>query len=108
MREIVTTRFSNEFLALCGMGLGLVAIIGVIITTVTIVFAVYKRKTLLDDMEATIKMEMIQRGLSADDIERVLHAKMGTPPAAKSLAHLFDAIAAARKPKTSSPKAEQA
>ncbi len=107
MQELVTTRFSNEFLALCGMGLGLVAIVGVIITTVAIVVAVYKRKTQLDDMEATIKMEMIQRGMSAEDVERVLHAKMGSPQA-KSLAHLFDAIAAARKPRTSSPQTEQA
>lgn len=76
MQELVTTRFSNEFLALCGMGLGLVAIVGVIITTTAIIYAVYKRKTQLDDMEATIKMEMIQRGMSADEIARVLEVKM--------------------------------
>ena len=40
MQELVTTRFSNEFLALCGMGMGLVAIVGVIITTIAIVVAV--------------------------------------------------------------------
>jgi hypothetical protein len=107
MQELATTRFSNEFLALCGMGLGLVAILGVIIVTVAIVVAVYKRKTLLDDMEATIKMEMVQRGMSAEDIERVLEAEMGTPKA-KSLAHLFDAIASARKPRAPGQKAEQA
>ncbi|MBI3838781.1 MAG: hypothetical protein HY288_12720 [Planctomycetia bacterium] len=107
MQELVTTRYSNEFLALCGMGLGLVAIVGCIIVTVAIVVAVYKRKTQLDDMEATIKMEMIERGMSAEEIERVLQAKMGSPPA-KSLASLFDAIAAARKLRTPSPKTEQA
>ncbi|HEV3138633.1 MAG TPA: hypothetical protein VGZ26_12030 [Pirellulales bacterium] len=107
MQELVTTRFSNEFLALCGMGLGLVAIVGVIITTTAIIYAVYKRKTQLDDMEATIKMEMIQRGMSAEEIERVLHAKMGTPQA-KSLANLFDAIAAARRNRATGQKAEQA
>ena len=29
------------------------------------------RRTQRDDMEATLKMEMIQRGMSADEIERV-------------------------------------
>ncbi len=30
-----------------------------------------------DDMEATLKMEMIQRGMMAEDIERVLAARIG-------------------------------
>ncbi len=34
------------------------------------------RKTQRDDMEATLKMEMIQRGMSAEEIERVLAAGM--------------------------------
>ena len=34
------------------------------------------RKSQRDDMEATLKMEMIQRGMSAEEIERVLAAGM--------------------------------
>ena len=34
------------------------------------------RKSQRDDMEATLKMEMIQRGMSAEEIERVLAARM--------------------------------
>jgi hypothetical protein len=30
-------------------------------------------------MEATLKMEMLQRGMSAEDIERVLKARSGGP-----------------------------
>jgi len=37
----------------------------------------HKRKSQRDDMEATLKMEMLQRGLSAEDIERVLSARFG-------------------------------
>jgi hypothetical protein len=35
----------------------------------------HKRRTVMDDIEATLKMEMIQRGMSADEIAKVLQAK---------------------------------
>lgn len=76
MNSFGTTKFSEEFLALCGMGLGLVVILGGIIIALAVVIAVYRRRTMLDEMEATLKVEMIQRGMSADEIERVLKAKM--------------------------------
>jgi hypothetical protein len=76
---IFTTRFSNEFLALCGMGLGLTAIIGTVLVIIVVVMVIVRRKTLRDEMEATIKIEMIERGMSADDIERVLKARMAAP-----------------------------
>ncbi len=97
MREsIFTTKFSDEFLAICGMGLGLVFIIGMIVVAVAAIVAVYYRRTQRDDMEATLKMEMIQRGMSAEEIERVLSARMGSSDA-RSLASLVDAVANARK-----------
>ena len=84
MHSDPTTPFHNqavpidgsEIIALCGMAVGLVAIIAITITIVTIVMALYYRRTQLDEMEATLKIEMIQRGMSADDIVRVLKAHM--------------------------------
>lgn len=38
----------------------------------------YLRNSRRDAMEATLKLEMIQRGMSADEIERVLSARMPT------------------------------
>jgi spore maturation protein SpmB len=107
MQELATTRYSSEFLALCGMAIGLVGIIGAIILAVAIVIAVYKRRTLLDEMEATIKIEMVQRGLSAEDVERVLQAKMGVS-GAKSLANLFETISSSRKSNVSTQQAKPA
>src|SRR4029079_6845030 len=107
MHEVATTRYSREFLALCGMAIGLVAIVGAIILSVTIVIAVYKRRTLLDEMEATIKIEMVQRGMSAEDVERVLQAKMGVSRA-KSLANLFETISSSRKSKASTQQTRPA
>ncbi len=43
----------------------------------TAIITDHKRKSQRDDMEATLKMEMLQRGLSADEIERVLSARFG-------------------------------
>ena len=41
----------------------------------------HQRQTVLDDMEATLKMEMIERGMSADDIAKVLNVKTKSFPA---------------------------
>lgn len=43
----------------------------------TAIITEHKRKSLRDDMDATLKMEMLQRGMSAEDIERVLTARTG-------------------------------
>jgi hypothetical protein len=93
MQEVVSARVSDGFIVLCGMGLGLVSILGAIVVVIAVVNAFYRRRTLLDEMEATLKIEMIQRGMSAEDIERILHAKMGTPEG-KSLSGLFESLSA--------------
>jgi len=54
----------------------MVGIIGVVVIVITKVLADHSRKSQRDDMEATLKMEMIQRGMSAEEIERVLAARM--------------------------------
>ncbi len=71
-----TAKYSQEFLALCGMGVGLAALILCTIVIVTVVMAIYYRRTKLDEMEATLKIEMIERGMSADEIVRVLKTRM--------------------------------
>jgi hypothetical protein len=50
-----------------------------LIVAITAIVTHHLRKSQRDDMEATLKMEMIQRGMSAEDVERVLSAQMGTP-----------------------------
>jgi hypothetical protein len=56
----------------------LAGILGVIVVAVTKLVADYARKSRRDDMEATLKMEMIQRGMSADEIKQVLEARIGS------------------------------
>ena len=53
----------------------LVSIVGKSIVSLVETVASYVRKTRLDDMEATLKMEMIERGMSAEEIKTVLAAK---------------------------------
>lgn len=50
-----------------------------VIVGVTLILSINRRKMQRDDMEATLKMEMIERGYSAEDIERTLAARIGPP-----------------------------
>ena len=50
-----------------------------VIVGVTLILSINKRKMQRDDQEATLKMEMIERGYSAEDIERTLAARIGPP-----------------------------
>jgi hypothetical protein len=78
MSEIISKLDTDAILALSGMLVGVVAIIGGITVAITKVVSSHYRKTQLDEMAATLKMEMIQRGMSADEIKQVLEAKMGS------------------------------
>lgn len=49
----------------------------VLIVVLTVILTSSHRRTLRDEMEATLKMEMIQRGMSAADIQKVLAARLG-------------------------------
>jgi hypothetical protein len=51
----------------------------VFIVAMTAIVTTHYRKLRHDDMEATLKMEMVQRGVAAEEIERVLAARMGGP-----------------------------
>ena len=37
----------------------------------------HRRKSQRDEMDTTLKLEMVQRGMSADEIERILRARTG-------------------------------
>jgi hypothetical protein len=62
-----------------GLIVGIVVPIGsLLIVVMTAIITSHYRRLQRDDMEATLKMEMIQRGMSADEIERVLAARLGS------------------------------
>jgi hypothetical protein len=56
-----------------------IPIVGAMIIAITAIIANTYRKMQRDDINATLKMEMIQRGMSADEIERVLRARQSSP-----------------------------
>ncbi len=57
-----------------------IPLVGGILIAITAILAGTYRKMQRDDMTAILKMEMIQRGMSPEDIERVLAARMSPPP----------------------------
>ena len=58
----------------------IIPIVGGVLIAITAILTDAYRKIQRDDMTATLKMEMIQRGMSPEDIERVLAARMGSAP----------------------------
>ena len=76
-----------EAIALCVV----LAIIGATIVAVTSVVLDHFRKAQRDDMEATLKMELIHRGMTANDIKQVLEARMGAGRKLASIERLGDA-----------------
>jgi hypothetical protein len=85
------------------LGDNVVPVLGIIcgcLVAAVWIIAAYYRSVQVADMDATLKMEMIQRGMSADEIERVLKAKSEYPAAdrcrrGKSFAagsHVSDAV----------------
>jgi hypothetical protein len=61
-----------------------IPIVGGVLIAITAILADTYRKLQRDDMAATLKMEMIQRGMPADEIERILAARLNPPPPRKS------------------------
>jgi hypothetical protein len=75
-------QFSNgELLALIAILGGLfLPIVGGVTVAITKVVAAHFRRTRLDDMEVRLKMEMIHREMSVDEIARILDARMAALP----------------------------
>ncbi len=82
MHDLISKLNGGEILGLFGIILGLIGLVGGLSVGFVKVMSEYYRKTQLDEMEATLKMEMIQRGMSADEIAKVLEAKMGSSKSA--------------------------
>jgi hypothetical protein len=78
MTDVFSKLNGGEILGLCGIVLGLVAVVGGIVVAIVKVVEEHYRKTQLNEMEATLKIEMIQRGMSAEEIKTVLESKMGS------------------------------
>ena len=78
MDQFVSRLGTDEILALAGMLVGVIAIVGGITVAITKVVSSNRRRMQLDEMDATLKMEMIQRGMPADEIAAVLRARTGT------------------------------
>jgi hypothetical protein len=57
-----------------------IPILSILVVLMTVILTNHYRKLQRDDMEATLKMEMIQRGMSAEEIEQVLAARLGVEP----------------------------
>jgi hypothetical protein len=72
MNQVLGFRGDELLVGVCVI----VGIIGFVVIVITKVLADHSRKSQRDDMEATLKMEMIQRNMSAEEIERVLAARM--------------------------------
>ena len=53
-------------------------VMGGIVIAIIAIITDQRRKMQRDDMEATLKMEMIERGYKVDEIERVLAARFGS------------------------------
>ncbi len=76
MENVVSELREETLIALCGILLGAIAILGGITVAITLVVSSHYRRKQLDEMEATLKMEMIQRGMAAEEIAKVLGARM--------------------------------
>jgi hypothetical protein len=82
MYELLQRLDNEEILALAGIIAGILlggtAILGGIGVAITHVVSNNRRRMQQDEMDATLKMEMIQRGMPADEIAAVLKARSGS------------------------------
>jgi hypothetical protein len=62
-----------------GLLIPLLAIAGGIVVALTTIIMHHYRKSQRDEMDTTLKLDMLERGMSAEEIERVLSAKSDSP-----------------------------
>jgi len=75
MIELLKSADDELIFGLAGMLVGVIAILGGFSVAITKVLSSNRRRMQLDEMDATLKMEMIERGMSADEISAVLKAR---------------------------------
>ncbi|MEX0977746.1 MAG: hypothetical protein WDZ48_02780 [Pirellulales bacterium] len=78
MQEIISKLGSEEILGLCGIFVGMVAVLGGVAIAITGVISSNRRRAQRDEIEATLKLEMIERGMSAAEIKQILETHMGS------------------------------
>jgi hypothetical protein len=78
MDSVMSKIGNEEILALAGMLVGVIAILGGISVAIVKVVSSNRRQMQLDEMDASLKLEMIQRGMSAEEIAAVLKARTGS------------------------------
>lgn len=75
MRESsLLTQIMSMDLPHLGIVIGMVAIVGFFLTTILIVGLVQWRKVRQSDIEANLKAQMLEQGMTAADIEQVVEA----------------------------------
>jgi hypothetical protein len=68
------TQFTDMDIAHLGILIGMIAIVGFFLTTILIVGLVQWRKVRQSDIEANLKAQMLEQGMTAADIEQVVEA----------------------------------
>jgi hypothetical protein len=82
MYELLQRLDNDELLALAGIVAGILlggtALLGGIGVAITHVVSSNRRRMQQDEMDATLKMEMVQRGMAAEEIATVLKTRSGS------------------------------
>jgi hypothetical protein len=91
MNEIVSKLNNEDILALCGIFVGLVAVLGGVSIAITGVVSHNRRRAQRDEIEGSLKMTMIERGMSAGEIKQILETRMDSHQCA-NLAALFGSL----------------
>lgn len=96
MNDLFNGLDGDALVAMVGMLVGVVAIVSIASVIVIGLILAHRRKAQRDEMAATLKLEMIQRGMSAGEIERILSAQLRD--AGSPMVGCRPAVAAAREP----------
>jgi hypothetical protein len=78
MHEVISKLSNEDIIALCGIFIGLVAVLGLVAAILTAVISTNRRRTQQFEIEASLKMEMIERGMSAAEIKQILETHMSS------------------------------
>jgi hypothetical protein len=107
MDELISKINSEDILPLCGIFIGLIAVLGGISVAITGVISGNRRRAQRDEIEASLKLEMIQRGLSAAEIKQILETRMGSNKCA-NFAELLASMKPPNAPKVFGAQANKA